>query len=255
MTQTISQLSQYIGNLLNSDDFSDYGPNGLQVQGNEKVQKIALSVSATAHSVEMAIQQRCQCLIVHHGLFWKYQGAKSLTGPLYHRVAPLIKNNINLLAYHLPLDAHMDVGNAASLAKLIGLKQLTPFGEYKKNPLGVSGHFDSPIEIDTFKNHLEKILNHSVIVSCPENKKSISSMGIITGVANNEWTFASQAGLDSYLTGEISEYNWHDAKEANMVMFAGGHHATEQFGIQSLGEHLKEKFSLETVYIPSDNPA
>lgn len=160
-----------------------------------------------------------------------------------------------MFAYHLPLDGHPELGNAASLAHLIGLINPKPFAEGKMRGsfTGVKGELTSTVA--ELKIKLEKILNHPVLVATADPNRSISSLGIITGGANSEWKLAHKEGLNAYLTGEMSEHDWHEAQEAGITMFAGGHHATEQFGIQALMKHLQEKFNCECVYINSENPA
>lgn len=256
MTIETSALNEYLDELLTPGEFSDYGPNGLQIEGSSKVKKIAFAVSATRHSVAEAVKQKADALIVHHGLFWKFHGTRTLTGPFAKRVLPLVKNEINLFGYHLPLDAHPVYGNAASIAHKLGLKQTVPFGDYKGSPTGIQGIFSSPIKASELQKKLKEILNHEVIHAAPEESDEITSMGIITGGANSEWVQALSSGLDAYLTGEISEHDWHEAQEGGVHYFAGGHHATEQFGVQSLMEKIKADHpSLETFYIDSQNPA
>ncbi len=250
-----NDLNQFFNELLSPQDFIDYGPNGLQVEGHQSISKIAFAVSATAHSIGKAIELGADSLIVHHGLFWKFHGAKTLTGAFYKRVAPLIKNNINLFSFHLPLDAHLEIGNAASLAREIKLTNLQPFGNYKGAPTGVSGVFPDPLSPKELKTRLEKILHHQVLHAAPQNKNIIQSMGIITGGANGEWAQALNKNFDSYLTGEMSEHDWHESQEAGIHMFAGGHHATERFGIQSLMGKVENHFQVEVFYIESLNPA
>lgn len=249
-------LTKYLRKLLTPEEFSDYGPNGLQIEGVSEIKKIAFAVSATRHSIEEAVSKKADALIVHHGLFWKFHGTRTLTGPFAKRVLPLVKNEINLYGYHLPLDAHLEVGNAATVARKIGLTDLEPFGDYKGSPTGVKGKFKTAQDPSSLKKLLACELGHEVIHSCPEEVSEINSMGIITGGANGDWIRAMRAGLDSYLTGEISEHDWHDAKESEVHFFAGGHHATEQFGIQALMQKIREDHaSLEVFYIDSENPA
>lgn len=238
------------------ETFQDYGPNGLQIEGSETIKHIAFAVSATKDSVQRTIEIGADTLIVHHGLFWKFHGPKTLTGPFAKRVIPLVKNDINLFGFHLPLDGHQEVGNAVSVAHLIGLEDLQPFGEYKGAMTGTKGHFKNPIKADELSLLLEKKLNHKVILSSPNPEDKISTLGIITGGANSDWIKAQQEGLDAYLTGEISEHDWNEAKEAGIHMFAGGHHATEKFGIQSLMQKLQKQYpNLKSSYISSENPA
>lgn len=249
------QLESFLNETLAPGEFSDYGPNGLQIEGNESIKKVAFAVSATAHSVAEAVKAKADTLIVHHGLFWKFHGTRPIIGPHYKRIAPLIKNNMNLYGYHLPLDAHMELGNAATLASKLELTDLQPFGDYKGCPVGVQGKFKAPLKAEELHQKLEVILNHQVLHAHPEGKDSIHSLGIITGGANGEWVQALNLGLDAYLTGEMSEHDWHESQESGIHMFAGGHHATEQFGIQALMDAIQRKFSVETIYIDSENPA
>ncbi|MCR9205356.1 MAG: Nif3-like dinuclear metal center hexameric protein [Halobacteriovoraceae bacterium] len=249
------QLTHFLDELLNSKEFKDYGPNGLQIEGTETIQKIAFAVSATQASIEEAIRKKADTLIVHHGLFWGFHGVRTLTGPFAKRVLPIVKSEINLYGYHLPLDAHPVVGNAASVAKLMGLSIDGPFGDHKGCPTGIRGSFTKPIKAKELQENLGKILNHDVILSSPNPDQVISTMGIITGGANGGWLDAYREGLDSYLTGEISEHDWHDAKEAGVHMFAGGHNATEQFGVQTLMKEVEKKFEIESFFIDSPNPA
>lgn len=256
MTITCSQLHNFINQLLSPQLFDDYCPNGLQISGKETIKKIAFAVSATKDSIQKATLWGADALIVHHGVFWKYAPARPITGPWGERVKLCIQNDMNLFGYHLPLDAHLEMGNAASLAKLLDLTELAPFGEYKKTYLGVKGKFSVPVKASYLKSKLAEVLNHEIIHASPDDEQLISSLGIITGGANNEWSKALTEGVDAYLTGEISEYNWHDAIEAGIHYFAGGHHATEKFGIQSLMKLIQESYpALETMYFDSNNPA
>jgi dinuclear metal center YbgI/SA1388 family protein len=249
------ELENYLNKLLSPQLFTDYGPNGLQIEGTSSIKKIAFAVSATAESVATAVEKKADTLIVHHGLFWRFHGPKTLTGSFARRVMPLARHDINLFGFHLPLDAHMTVGNAATIAKKIELYPLEPFGDYKGSPLGVKGNFARAIKASELQQKLEKILGHTVLLASPNEDQTISSMGIITGGANSEWELARREGLDSYLTGEMSEHDWHESKEAGIHMFAGGHNATESFGVQALMETISQEFNCECFYIPSSNPA
>lgn len=250
------ELDHYLKTLLKPELFDDYCPNGLQIEGKSKIQKVLFAVSATRESAEYAAKINADALIVHHGLFWKFHGTRTLTGPFYKRVAPLIKNDINLFGHHLPLDAHPEVGNAASLARLIELKELTPFGNYKGVCTGIMGELDNAKSGPELKKILEEKLNHSVYYSNPSDGKKIKKIGIITGGANSEWREAFKLGLDAYITGEMSEHDYHESREAGIHMFAGGHHATEKFGIQSLMKKIQENFpELNCEFMDSENPA
>ena len=251
------KLVQYLNKLLNIYDYQDYGPNGLQVEGKEEITKIAFAVSATKYSINKAVELKADALIVHHGLFWKFHGPKTLTGAFKNRVFPLVKNDINLLGYHLPLDGHLEVGNAAQIAQKLELKNIQPFGDYKGMPTGVKGQFNSAIEASELRTRLKSILDHN-IVHAKAADEMIKSVGIITGGANSDWRYCLSENLDAYITGEISEHDWHEASEDNVHFFAGGHNATEQFGVQALLRNLHDHFKdeeIECFYIPSENPA
>lgn len=256
MTLSRSELETYFSQLLQPALFEDYAPNGLQVEGRDRVNKVAFAVSATFDSVQKALEWGADALVVHHGFFWKHQGARTLTGPWGKRVSLALKNELNIFAYHLPLDAHMEVGNAAALARALGLQQLTPFGSYKRQPLGVQGELAAPMPAAQWRLQMEKVLEHPVVLASADETKLVRTVGLITGGANNEWGQALAAGLDAYVTGEISEYNWHDAREAGIHYFAGGHHATEKFGPQALMHRLlNDHPGLEIRFFDSPNPA
>jgi dinuclear metal center YbgI/SA1388 family protein len=250
------ELEQFLKTLLRPELFDDYCPNGLQVEGKPEIQKILFAVSATRESAEYAVKIKADALIVHHGLFWKFHGSKTLTGPFYKRVAPLIKDDINLFGYHLPLDAHNEVGNAVSLANLIQMDDLSPFGNYKGAFTGVMGVLKAPLNGIELKKLLEAKLNHLVHYSNPIEGKKIRRIGIITGGANSQWSEAYKLGLDAYITGEMSEHDYHESREAGIHMFAGGHHATEKFGIMALMKKIQSTYpDLTCEYLDSENPA
>ncbi len=255
MSLTRQELTGFYNDLLRPKTFDDYGPNGLQIDGTEQIKKIAFAVSATRYSAMQAIDQGADALVVHHGLFWKFHGPRTLTGPFGKRILPLIKNNINLYAYHLPLDAHQHVGNAAVLGKLIDCQKQQPFGDYRGSPTGIKGTLATPVSALTLQQTLTQLLKHQVILATSDANQIIKTLGIITGGANSDWQLASAQELDAYLTGEISEHDWHESKEAGIHMFAGGHNATEQFGIQALMEKTQENFNVDCLFIQSDNPA
>lgn len=256
MAQNQLKMKEYFNQLLTPALFEDYGPNGLQIEGNKDIKRVAFAVSATQDSLKKAIEWGADTLVVHHGIFWKHQGARTVTGAWGERVKLCIKNDLNLFAYHLPLDAHPEVGNAVAIAHELKLTELAPFALHKKQPLGIKGSFPVPLKAAALKAHLEKLLNHSVVLASPDETQLIKTIGIITGGANNEWAQALNEGLDAFLTGEISEYNWHDTIEAGIHYFAGGHHATERPGIMALMERVKQDLpDLEVSFFDSENPA
>lgn len=254
MPTTRKELNKFLNEILESHLFQDYGPNGLQIEGKEEIKKVAFAVSAQRDSIEKAVELGADAMVVHHGLFWKFHGTRAIKGSFAKRVKPLIQNDINLFGYHLPLDAHIEYGNAAAIAKKIDLTDLEPFGDYKGMPIGVKGKFATPLYPQELINKLETTLDHKVIHSDP-NEDKIRSMGIITGGANSAWSLCIKDNLDSYLTGEMSEHDWHESREENIHFFAGGHNATEQFGVQELMKLVEKRFNIECIYISSENPA
>lgn len=257
MAITQIQLTKDLNQLLNIKNYQDYGPNGLQIEGKPNIQKIAFAVSATRDSIEQAIALKADAMIVHHGLFWKFHGVRTITDSFAKRVKPLIQNDINLYGYHLPLDAHLEYGNAASLAKKCQMNIIGAFGDYKGMPTGVKAKLEKPMSVCEFQNHLAQVLNHDVLVSTPDSSAFIESFGIITGGANSDWVYCLNEELDAYVTGEMSEHDWNEAKESDIHFFAGGHHATERFGVQSLLQYIHQNYKqqVECYFIDSNNPA
>ena len=250
-----TDLDRYLRDLLIPSFMNDYGPNGLQIEGKDNISKIAFAVTASADAINKAVEMKADALIVHHGLFWNFHGVRTLTGPFGRRVLPLAKNEINLYSYHLPLDGHPEIGNAKIIADKLAMTDLEPFGEYKRTVTGICGKLSEKLTPAELRLKLEKILGHNVTVATPDEKYKISRVGIITGGANSNWQDAYNKRLDAYITGEMSEHDWHESKECGIHMFAGGHNATEQFGIQALMERVKSRFDVECKFIPSENPA
>ncbi len=176
------KLTEHLNKLYKVYQYQDYGPNGLQVEGKLEIKKVGLSVSATKESVDLAVKHDVDALICHHGLFWKFHGARPIKGSFARRVSPLIKNDINLFGFHLPMDGHPKLGNAAYIAKLLGQKNTEPFGDVDGMPTGVVIHFYRPMSPRKLKKELEDKLRHPVLHSSPGNE-DIASLGIITGGA------------------------------------------------------------------------
>ncbi len=192
------ELEKALNKFLNIYEFSDYGPNGLQIEGKEHISKIAFAVSATADSVRKACDADADALIVHHGLFWKFHGVRTLTGPFAKRVLPLVKNDVNLFGYHLPLDAHPEVGNAAAIAQLLKMHTHTPFGDHHGSPTGLRGILEKPMKARELQERLAELLCHQVLLSSPNPDQVIKSLGIITGGANGDWTHCLRTNTDAY---------------------------------------------------------
>jgi len=255
MTIARHRLEKFLNDLLQPERYTDYGPNGLQVEGTETIRRAAFAVSATRESIDAAICADADALIVHHGLLWDFHGVQPIRGAFGRRLRPLIEAQINLFGYHLPLDGHPEVGNAAGIAAALGLTEIASFGLVKGMPAGVQGRFAAAPAVSELRLRLETLLRHPVLVSTADDAMQITTLGIITGRANSYWRTAAECHLDAFLTGEMSEHDWHEAKEGGVHMFAGGHHATEVFGVQRLMQEVRTAFAIDCVYLESSNPA
>ena len=245
----ISVLNNYLNSLLQPERFSDYCPNGLQVEGKQEISKIVTGVTASMALLEAALQANADAVLVHHGYFWRGE-ALAITGIKKHRIQFLLQHEINLFAYHLPLDAHATLGNNVMLAKQLGLNITGNAGEKEMILLA---ELNAPQSLQMFANLIEhKLARKPQVIG--DLTKQIKNVAICTGAAQGYIEQAVVAGVDVYISGEISEQTVHVARETGMSYISAGHHATERYGIQALGEHLAQKFSLKHEFIDCDNP-
>ena len=245
------QLEKYLNSYLKADDFTDYCPNGLQVEGKSDIKKIVTAVSASIELFNKAIKQKADAIIVHHGIIWNYE-RPVYKGSYRKRVKILLDNNINLFAYHLPLDAHSVVGNNAQLAKLLGLKSCKPFGDHKGQIIGIKGKIAKTTKEKFFKK-VESVVQRELLVF-PYGPKSITNVGIVSGGAQKEFSQAISENLDAYITGEVSEHIKYLSQEEGVHYISAGHYATEKFGVKALGNHLKNKYKIDVEFIDIPNP-
>lgn len=248
---TLQQLLDYLNTTLRAEEFTDYCPNGLQVQGREDVEKVGFAVTASLETIEKAIDLGCDALVVHHGLFWKGD-PYPITGPKAKKVGLLLKNKCSLLAYHLPLDAHRTVGNNWCAANQLGWTDLCAFGKMGGEEIGVAGVF-APIEISLFVEKLEKYYNHCAHKALG-GKKKISSCALISGGAYRSIVEAKEKGYDCFITGNFDEPAWHLAHEYEMNFIAMGHAATERIGPQALMRAVGDTLDCQTIYVSDENP-
>jgi dinuclear metal center YbgI/SA1388 family protein len=249
----LQELLDYTNKLLDVHNFADYCPNGLQVEGRPGVERLVSGVTASLALVEAAAEAGADVLLVHHGWFWKGENA-SVTGMKRHRLRRLLENEISLLAYHLPLDAHSELGNNVRLAGVLGLEVQGRFGEDGGMQLGYHGRLPRALDAAAFCELLEQTLGRSPTF-IDGGKPEIRRVGWCTGAAQSYIEAAAQLGLDAFVSGEISEQTVHVAREAGIHYFAAGHHATERYGVCALGEHLAERFGIGHRFIDIDNPA
>ncbi|WP_445148943.1 Nif3-like dinuclear metal center hexameric protein [Baekduia sp. Peel2402] len=246
----LTQLVDHLDRLLAIDDFRDYGPNGLQVPGPVEVRTVVTGVSANGRLIDAAIAAGAQLIVVHHGLFWKGD-PQEITPLLHRRLAPLIKHDVALAAYHLPLDAHAEHGNNALLAQALGGQDPQPFAEY-----GFRVSFPEPdgITIAELTERTTRAVGGRAPLVVPAGPERIRTLGIVSGAATDSILEASALGLDAFLTGEPAERGFSIATDAGIHFIAAGHHATETFGVRRLGEILAAEFGVEHTYIDVENP-
>ncbi|WP_199544640.1 Nif3-like dinuclear metal center hexameric protein [Paraburkholderia kururiensis] len=243
------ELELYLNNLLDIARFKDYCPNGLQVEGRRRIEKIATGVTASLAFVEAALEWGADALLVHHGYFWRNEQPQ-ITGRKYRRLRALLANDLNLFAYHLPLDDHPEYGNNAQLGARLGLIGETRFGE---NGIGWMTTLPMPVTLAHFVAQVEHTLGRAPLV-LGDPDWELRRIAWCTGGAQGYFEDAIEAGADVYLTGEISEQTTHTSAESGVAFVAAGHHATERFGVQALGAHLSEAFDIEHVFIDIHNP-
>nr|WP_304571690.1 Nif3-like dinuclear metal center hexameric protein [Trinickia terrae] len=235
--------------MLDTGRFKDYCPNGLQVEGRRRINKIATGVTASLAFLEAALEWGADAVLVHHGYFWRNE-APQITGRKYKRLKLLLANDINLFAFHLPLDDHPEFGNNAQLGERMGWIADGRFGE---NDLGWMSTLPMPITLAHFAAQVEQTLGRTpVVLGDPDWE--LRRVAWCTGAAQNYFEAAIDAGADVYLTGEISEPTTHMSAESGVAFLAAGHHATERFGVQALGAHLSETFDIEHLFIDIHNP-
>lgn len=221
--------------------------NGLQVANAGEVTRVAAAVDLCEATIRMASEQRADCLLVHHGLFWG--GLRPLVGPAYRRVAELFKRNIALYAAHLPLDRHPEVGNNPLLARQLGITPRGEFGSYNGAPVGVWGDWSGTR--DDLGRTLAKTLGGPARLF-PFGPERVQRVGVVTGAGGSLIPQAAAAGLDTYITGEGQHWTFFDAEELGINVFYAGHYATETVGVKALAEHVARKFDLPWVFL--DHP-
>ncbi|MFT7114830.1 MAG: dinuclear metal center YbgI/SA1388 family protein [Rhodoferax sp.] len=248
-----SQLHQAFDALLQPALFRDYGPNGLQVEGTDQVHKIVSGVTANRALIEAAIEVGADTIFVHHGLFWRGQDGR-VTGWMKQRLKLLLAHDINLFAYHLPLDAHAELGNNAQLGRLLGLTANARFGEQDLGFLGRCTQGDGFVTSKALAQHLELKLQRPVVL-VPGTPQAIKKIAWCSGGAQSYFEAAIATGADAFITGEISESQAHLARECGVAYLACGHHASERYGAPTVAGHVARQFGLAHEFIDIDNPA
>lgn len=244
-------LAKYINNYLQVNKFKDYAPNGLQVEGGQHISSIVTAVSACQSVIEQAISLNADALLVHHGFFWKNE-SPILTGMKKNRIKSLLINDVNLFGYHLPLDAHASVGNNAQLANKLNIENPHAV-EGIEQDLIWAGNLEKSLLAKEFASQLSLALNRQPLYFGNENKR-IKHVAWCSGGAQDYIDIAKDLGVDAFISGEVSERTYYQAIEQDLIYFAAGHHATEKFGIQALGDLLALEFDLKHQFIDVNNP-
>mgnify|MGYP003636530423 CR=1 FL=1 len=245
-------LVGYCNTLLAADAFNDYCPNGLQVEGAQQVQRIVTGVTASQDLLDAAVAARADLLLVHHGYFWKGESA-AIVGIKQRRLKTLLSNDLNLLAYHLPLDVHAEVGNNVQLAKLLGWRITGPLEVGNPRSVGLEGELPEAQTGEQLAQALATALGREPLFVAG-HQRPVKRIAWCTGAAQGYIDKAIALGVDAFVTGEVSEPTVHAARENGIHFYAAGHHATERYGVQALGEHLAQKFGVEHRFIDMDNP-
>ena len=250
---TRGELLQSLDDLLQPALFKDYGPNGLQVEGKKEVRKLVSGVTASLALIEAAIDVHADAVLVHHGLFWRGQDAR-VTGWMKQRLARLLASDINLFAYHLPLDAHPSLGNNAQLALRLGVEILDgPHGRFGEQSLGFMGTVDG-VRASVLADHVASVLGRQVTLVA-EPDRPIERVALCSGGAQSYFESAIAAGADVFITGEISEPQAHYARESGVAYIACGHHASERYGAAAVGAHVAKQLGIDHVFVDVPNPA
>jgi dinuclear metal center YbgI/SA1388 family protein len=254
MSVSLIELSQYLDKCLQPDRFADYCPNGLQVEGRADVSRLATAVTACQRVLDAAIEWGADALLVHHGYFWRGE-ASQVVGMKRRRLAALLVNDVSLLAYHLPLDAHPQLGNNACLGRLLGFEPecQEPLQPGITGSVGNIANLPAAIPAGQLVENLAQITGRSPL-HLGEPDALVRRIAWCTGAAQGYINAALIAGADLFLTGEVSEQTVHTAREEGIHFVAAGHHATERYGVQAVGEHVAGQFSLQHRFFDIDNP-
>ncbi|WP_291992603.1 Nif3-like dinuclear metal center hexameric protein [Candidatus Accumulibacter sp. ACC003] len=243
------ELTRYLDNLLDAGRFRDYCPNGLQVEGRPDLQRLVAGVTASQALLDAAVARDADAILVHHGWFWRGEDGR-VTGIRKTRLQTLLQHDINLIAYHLPLDSHAEFGNNAQLAKRLGWLADGRFGE---QDVGWLGRLQTPTTLTQLSERVARELQR-VPLTVGDGERLVSRIGWCSGGAQGLFEEAITLGVDAYLSGEVSEQTVHLARESGIGYLAAGHHASERYGVQALATHLAERFDLDCQFVDIDNP-
>lgn len=249
----LGTLESELNQLLKPWLFKDYCPNGLQVEGKKEIRKLISGVTASQALIDTALEHNADALLVHHGYFWRGEDA-SIVGMKKQRIQKLLSSKVSLFAYHLPLDMHDELGNNAQLGNLLGIATTSSTGRPGEPELVRIGELSAPLNLPDLLQNIEEKLGRTPLAIEGDIEK-IKTVAWCTGAAQNYFELAIAAGADAFITGEISEPSAHIARESGVHFISAGHHATERYGVQAVGQYLAEKLDIEHEFIDIDNPA
>jgi dinuclear metal center YbgI/SA1388 family protein len=252
MPVSLKELELELKEVLRPEQFKDYCPNGLQVEGRKEISKLVTGVTACQELITAAVEAGADALLVHHGYFWRGED-QSISGIKKARIEALLKHDVSLFAYHLPLDVHREFGNNVQLAKILGIEIDGELGKQNNHPIGLVGTISEDTDFESLKAFIADKLDRQPL-AIEGNSKPIRSIAWCTGAAQNYIELAVAAGVDAYITGEVSEPTVHIARESGIHFFSAGHHATERYGVQAIGGYLASKFGIDHQFIDIDNP-
>ncbi|WMC11991.1 Nif3-like dinuclear metal center hexameric protein [Oceanimonas pelagia] len=248
------ELEQLLNRQLNVDAIRDYCPNGLQVEGRAEVRHLVTGVTASQALIDRAVELGADALLVHHGYFWKGE-SQPVRGMKRHRLKALLGHDINLYAYHLPLDIAPGLGNNAQLASLLGIDVTGPLEAGNPLSVAMAGELASPLSGPELAARIEQQLGRRVLHVGEGGPNRIRRVGWCTGGGQGYIELAAEQGMDAFISGEVSEQTVHVARELGVHFFAAGHHATERYGVKALGEWLAAEHGLQVDFVDIDNPA
>lgn len=241
------ELVAYLDAYLQTGVIEDASNNGLQVEGVDDVDRLALAVDAGLAAFEAAHAAGAQMMVVHHGLFWSTP--VMVTGPHRHRLALLLEAGISLYAAHLPLDFHQEVGNNVTISRWLELQDPRSFGAHRGHPVGVMGYLPQACSLDSFAAKVDQALGEQVVQIWPFGRETVQQVAVASGGSGTLVDQAAAAGLDVFLTGEMSHAAYHQARELGMNVVFAGHYATETAGLKALAGHLTDHFGLDCVFL------
>ncbi len=249
-----TELEQYLNQLLQPELIRDFCPNGLQIQGKDKINKLITGVTATEALIDSAIAEQADAIVVHHGYFWKNE-SYVIRGMKHQRIKKLLMHDINLFAYHLPLDIHPALGNNAQLAKLLEIETTGPLELGNPQSVAMQGKLKTATTAENLLEWVNTQLARTALHIAPPSNKPINTVAWCTGGGQSYIELAAEQGIDCFISGEVSEQTTHVAREMDIHFIAAGHHATEKYGAKALAEHLNQTLAVDAKFIDIDNPA